>query len=123
MESLDESSIEICESEEHLDVLYWLGLKPLLNSLDSFVFYADAFQGHHIAEKPNLFLMKLTLFQVGKQQKLPELLQHPSYSCNANISVIISVDQDVIQIYDDKDVKVLSKDLVDLSLEACWRVC
>ena len=74
IESLDKSLIKVGEFKEHLDVSYWLGLRPLFNSLNSFVLHADAFQGYHIAEEPNLFLMKLTLLQVGKQQKLPELL-------------------------------------------------
>ena len=39
------------------------------------------------------------------------------------ISVIISVDGDVVQIHNDENVKLLSKDLVDKSLEACRCVC
>ena len=35
-------------------------------------------------------------------------------------SVIISVNEDVIQIHNGKEVELLSKDLVDVSLEACW---
>ena len=62
--------------------------------------------------------MKLTLLQVGKQRELSELLQHLSYGQDVSISVIINVDEDVIQIYDDKDIKFFSKDLVDVSLEA-----
>ena len=38
------------------------------------------------------------------------------------ISVIISVDQDVIQIHNDEDVELLRKDLVDVPLKACWGV-
>ena len=122
-ESLDELSIKVCKSEEHLDVLYWLRLRPLLDNLNSFVLHADAFWGHHIAEEPNFFLMKSTFLQVGKQQKLPELLQYPLYGWDVPISVIISVDQNVIQIHNDENVKLLGKDLVDVSLEACWCVC
>ena len=33
------------------------------------------------------------------------------------ISVIISIGQDVIQVYNDKNVKLLCKDLVDISLK------
>ena len=40
-----------------------------------------------------------------------------------SISIIISVDQNVIQVLDNEDVKLLGKDLVDVSLEACWCVC
>ena len=39
------------------------------------------------------------------------------------ISVIISIDKDVVQIYNDKYVKLLSKNLVDKSLKACKCVC
>ena len=122
-ESLDESSIKIRKSEEHFNVSYWLRLRPLLDSLNSFVLYTDAFWGYHIAKEPNLFLMKLTLSQVGKQQEFPELFLYPLYGWDVSISIIISVDQNVIQIYNDKDVKLLGKDLVDVSLEACWCVC
>ena len=66
--------------------------------------------------------MKSTLFQVGKQQKLPKLLQHPSYDRDVSIFVIISVDEDVVQIYNDEDVKLFSKDLVNVFLEASWCV-
>ena len=66
--------------------------------------------------------MKSTLLQVSKQRELPELFQHSSYGCDMSISVIISVDKDVIQVHYDKDVNLLSKDLVDISLEACRHV-
>ena len=66
--------------------------------------------------------MKSVLLQVGKQRELPELLQHPLYDQDVSRSVIISVDEDIVQINDDKDVQLFSKDLVDVSLEAGWRV-
>ena len=34
-------------------------------------------------------------------------------------SLILDVDEDVIQIYDDEDIKLFYQDLVDLTLEAC----
>ena len=66
--------IKVYKSEEYLDVLYKLVLRPLLDYLMSFVFYVDTFQGHYIVEESNLFLMKPTLLHIGKQQKLLELL-------------------------------------------------
>ena len=35
------------------------------------------------------------------------------------IFIIIYIDEDIIQINNNKDVKVFSKNLVDISLEAC----
>ena len=39
------------------------------------------------------------------------------------ISIIINIDKDVVQIHNDKDIELLSKDLVDKSLETYWCVC
>ena len=94
----------------------------MLDCLDSFVFHADAFRGHYIAEEPNLFLMESILLQVSIQRELPELFQNPLYGCDVTIAVIISVNEDVIPIHNDEDVELLSKDLVDIFLEACWCV-
>ena len=61
--------------------------------------------------------MKSTFFQVSIQQELFKLFQNLPYGCDVSISVIINMDENVIQIHNDKDVKLLSKDLVDIFLE------
>ena len=35
------------------------------------------------------------------------------------IFIIFSINQDVIQVHNNKDIKILHKDFVDVSLEAC----
>ena len=67
--------------------------------------------------------MKSTFLHSGKQRKLPELFQNLPYSCDVTISIIINVDKDIIQIYNDEDVKLPSKNLIDKSLEACRYIC
>ena len=64
-ESLDKSPVKVGKSEEDLDVLHWLGFKPSLDCLDSFVLHANALWGQFIAKEPNLFLMESTLLQVS----------------------------------------------------------
>ena len=88
-----------------------MGLKPLLNSFNFFVFHVDAVWEHHIATEPNLVLMKPTFLQ--------QIASNLSYGYNVTISIIISVDKNVVQIYNDEDVKLFSKDFVDQFLEAC----
>ena len=63
--------------------------------------------------------MKLTFLQVDKKRELSELLQHLTYDYNMTISVIISVGKDVIWVYNDENVKLLRKDLIDIFLKAC----
>ena len=67
--------------------------------------------------------MKLTFLLVGKRQELSELFKNPSYGYDMTIPIIFGVNQDVIQVQNNKDVKLLCKDLADVSLEACWYIC
>ena len=39
------------------------------------------------------------------------------------VFVIISIDENVIYIYNNKDIKLLSRNLIDISLEAYWCIC
>ena len=52
--------------------------------------------------------MKSTFLQIGKQQELSELFQNLPYGCDVAVSVMISVDEDVVQIHNDKDINFLS---------------
>ena len=35
---------------------------------------------------------------------------------------ILGIDEDVIQINNDKDIKLFGQDLIDITLEACWSI-
>ena len=66
--------------------------------------------------------MEPTLLEVGKQAIFPQYIQDPPYSFYVTPSLILIVDEDVIQIHDDKDIAFLRQDLVDVTLEACWGI-
>ena len=48
--------------------------------------------------------MKPTFYQVGKERMLPELVQNPAYGLNVRLFGVFDIDQDIIQIYDDKNI-------------------
>ena len=62
--------------------------------------------------------MKPTLLQVGKQAIFPQDVQDPPHGFHVTPSLILSVDEDVIQIHDDEDIELFCQDLVDVALEA-----
>ena len=51
-----------------------------------------------------------------------ELLQDSAYGFHMWLASIFGVDQDVIQIHHNEDIKLFSKDLIDVALEASWCV-
>ena len=48
--------------------------------------------------------MKPIFFQVGKEEVLPKLIQNPAYGLNVRLSGVFGIDQDIIQVYNNKDV-------------------
>ena len=46
--------------------------------------------------------MKTTFLQVGKEGMLPELVQNPAYGLNVRLSGVFGIDQDIIQVYNNK---------------------
>ena len=116
--SLDKLLIKVGKSEKDLNISYRPELRRLHDCLNSFLCYADAFWRYHIVGEPSFFLMKLTLLKVSIYQELPELYQNLLYNYNMAISIIISINENAVQIYNDENIKFFSKDLVDISLEA-----
>ena len=66
--------------------------------------------------------MKSTLLQVGKKPVPPQNIQHPSYSFYVTLTRIFDIDNNVIQVNNDKNVKFSGWDLIDITLEACWYI-
>ena len=48
--------------------------------------------------------MKPIFLQVGKEGMLLELVQNQAYNLNVRLSGVFDIDQDIIQIYDNKDI-------------------
>ena len=62
--------------------------------------------------------MESTLLQIGKQAIFSQNLQDSPYCFHVTLTLILSVDEDVIQIHNNKNIKLLCQDLVDIALEA-----
>ena len=39
------------------------------------------------------------------------------------IFVLIGVDEDILQIHNEENIKLFRKNFIDIFLEACWYVC
>ena len=66
--------------------------------------------------------MEPTLLQIGKQAIFPQNLQDLPHGFHVTLTLILSVDEDIIQIHNDKNIELLCQDLVDIALEAGWSV-
>ena len=62
--------------------------------------------------------MKSTFLQVDKKLMPPQNIQYLPYSFYVTLARILGIDEDVIQVNDDKNVKLLSQDLINITLEA-----
>lgn len=61
--------------------------------------------------------MKLVLLQFGKQAMFLKLFKKPLYFVHVGLVRVLNFDQDVIQIYYNKDIKLFGNSHVDLTLK------
>ena len=66
--------------------------------------------------------MEPTFLQIGKQAIFLQNLQDLPHYFYMTLTLILNIDEDVIQIYDNEDIKVFCQDLVDIALKASWSV-
>ena len=66
--------------------------------------------------------MKLTFLQIGIQREFPQLVDNPTYYLNITFSLVFGVDENIIQIYNDKDMEFFRKDFIKVALEYCRSV-
>ena len=66
-------------------------------------------------------MIKLTFLQIGIQQEFPQLVENPTY-CLDVVFLVFGVDEDIIQIHNNKDIEFFRKDLIDIVLECCQSV-
>ena len=62
--------------------------------------------------------MEPTLFQIGKQAIFPQNVWDPPHGFYVTLTLILSVAKEVIQVHDDKDIKLFCQDHIDVILEA-----
>ena len=60
--------------------------------------------------------MELAFIQVGKEPMLSKLAKDLAYSLYMWLTYFFSIDQNIVQIHNNKDVKLFSKNLIDVVL-------
>ena len=97
--------IKIGKPDEQLNVSYWLWFRPGFNGVDFFFFHTYFLARYNVAQKVNFFLMKMTLFQISKQVVFLEFSNDPLNSFNVTPAGVFSVNQNVIEVYNDENIK------------------
>ena len=59
----------------------------------------------------------MTLLEVGKKAVFPQFLKNPLDGINVSLAWVLGVDENVIEVNNDKDIKFLDQDLVIVTLE------
>ena len=62
----------------------------------------------------------MILFQIDKNLVFLELIEDSVYSFYVWLAWILNIDQNVVSIYDNKNIKFFSKNLVDIVLKTGW---
>ena len=72
-----------------------------------------------MAKESDLTLMEMTLLQIGKKAVFfLELFEDPADSFNVGLARVLGMDQNVVQIHDNKNIELFGEDLIDVALKA-----
>lgn len=121
-EAFDKATVEICKVYGNPDVSCWLKFKPGFNSFNSLIFYANPLCWNHKTKKSNLILLKSTFSHVDEKLVFLEPIQALAYDLHMRPTRVFSIDQNIIQIHDDKNVKLFGKNFINIALEASWSI-
>ena len=64
--------------------------------------------------------METIFLEVGKKAVFPQFLKNLSNDVDVSIVWVFGVNENVIKVNNDKDIKFLRQDLVNIALEAGW---
>ena len=62
--------------------------------------------------------MKFTFFKVGKKADFPQFFKNSSNGINVGLAEVFKIDKDIIGINGNKNIKYLSQDFNDITLES-----
>ncbi|KIO14030.1 hypothetical protein M404DRAFT_121223, partial [Pisolithus tinctorius Marx 270] len=100
---INESSVEICEAKERLDVSHLPWLRPVMDCLNLLSGHGETGGRKNITEVLNRVRVKLALLWLGIKTMLSKVAEYLFY--------------DVIEVYHDADIKHVCKDAINELLE------
>ena len=63
--------------------------------------------------------MKITFFQISILKKFVQLVKDLTYNLDMTLSFVLDIDENIIQIHNNKDIKFFYKDFINIVLEDC----
>ena len=66
--------------------------------------------------------MKSTFLQISIQRKFPQLVKNPTHYLDVVFSLVFGVDEDIIQIHNDKNIEFFREDFIDIAMKCCRSV-
>ena len=114
---MDETAVEVCESEEGLDVLYFLWFQPIRDGLNFLHGHGESIGRETETEVLGGGGMELTFLWLGEEIVLSETSEAFVDMSLMGLEVL-RVYQDVIQIDDSTDIEEIHEDTIDKSLKS-----
>ena len=119
---VDESTVEVHESEEGLDVLHLPWFWPIRDGLNFLCRHGKSVRGKTETQVLSGSGMEFTFLWLGKEIVFSEASKDFVDVFLMGLEVL-GVYQDVIQIDDNADIKEIHEDAIDKSLESCGSIC
>ena len=114
----NETLIEIGKTEKNLDIMHKFWFRLLLYYLYSLILYLYSLGLHNVSYKANFIFVKTACLKIGKWAVLPQFFKNLSNNIDVALRLVLGIDENIISINDDKNIKLFGQDLIDITLKA-----
>jgi len=120
--AFNESPVEISKSQERLELPHSPGSLPLSDSLDFLRIHLEGIWGNDKTKEASLGSVELTFFTFDIEASSSQLVKDLVDMANMFFWGG-GVDEDIIKVDNNKDIKELSKDIIDKGLTGSRSIC
>lgn len=97
--------------------MIWLRLWLAFNYFNSLFLHLDFLYKDNISKELNLILIKSTFYYISKELEFLKLVKNQTYGFYMWLAWLLDINQNIIQIHNDKNIKLFNKNLIDAALK------
>ena len=105
------------KTEKNLNITNRFWFKSIFHCFYLLIFHMYFLNWNHISQKANIVLMILAFFEVGKKAMFFWFFENPSNGINVSLAWVLGIDENIIQINNDKNIELFGQHLIDITLK------
>ena len=109
--------IKVDKTEKNLNISHRFWFRLIFHNIYLFIFHLHSLDWYNLASKAIFILIKLTLFEVSKKAVFLQFFEIWLNDMDTRLTWFFGIDKNIIYINNDKNIKILKQDLINIILK------